>query len=910
MWKCLWTGAVGTALIHLATVSVSAPIELEFLPPQVDARDVCVAPRAKAGNDFEVRGTQDELTDEERLRFLRRDIRRYSQDDADRHFDFIAALIARRTAIDEAFTEVDEQFLRLEVLIRAGRFDQIRQERVVETLTSRTDALSNAQRVTLARYYSAGIGVNVDRGKSQTLIRDAAYDGSAEALLEIARLEQDGTLIEGWDAPLDLTITMAFGGMLGQLDRGICRRAERIAREYQLGTTVAPRPDLALAWYKFSANLGGAQAAWRVVEFHLNADEAFKDNLELRFYLRQAVRLGISLDPEQTEALVTSKALSADDLAAILGHNHGQDPRRVLRSVVPYLALDVNIGDALPSKDSPYFQYLREITEMPAAPGRVFRDLATEVLVRFGRWAGEARAMHYLQEAVRRGDGEGQRLLARMLVRYRDDPATVGRVDSLLADAAARFDIPQALDDLDAFYRCQVNDAPRLDFAESFANAYRAAHHDLVPISAPDLTALSDIRDPETVAQIQTHGLGSSPQAIATMAQRVQSNRLAGTAGLRFWAHRLNSSDKALEEFAKKEMELALTPSQRDLAIELFRRVYLNNGVASALDLAIALIKYNGRVPSVASEIVDLLLQASNRGEGAAIRLLARLQSDIRPQAEVYAQFAQTIEERGDFLALMFAMPHIPANKVDDYVDRAVSLMNCGTKDSAEIADAYTLHGDAQSSLHWLKIGLTFEGGHVLSKLRLNNAQLGWYGKGEAPDLVARAKRNWSEGDDTALLRLITLTADPNRASYDPGAAAQYFVEATQRAKLEVLTTMTEVYRATSQTVRDQIDAQVDIASLLQAAAATGDSASALDLGLLLRSRATTPSDLTASYEWVEQAAKSGSIEAMFELGRAFGFGIGVAQNRVEAINWLTHATNLGHSEAKTLLTILTAMQP
>ena len=49
--------------------------------------------------------------------------------------------------------------------------------------------------------------------------------------------------------------------------------------------------------------LGGAEAAWRVVEHHLNADAARKDNEEMAFYLRRAVSLGISLDEAQQGAL-------------------------------------------------------------------------------------------------------------------------------------------------------------------------------------------------------------------------------------------------------------------------------------------------------------------------------------------------------------------------------------------------------------------------------------------------------------------------------------------------------------------------------------------------------------------------------------------------------------------------------
>src|SRR5690606_34146164 len=148
-----------------------------------------------------------------------------------------------------------------------------------------------------------------DRAFAQELIREAAYGGNANALLEIARLAGQGALIEGWDAPLDLTVTMAFGGILGALDSGVCRRAERIAQAYLKGDVVKANPALALAWFRFAADMGRAESAWRVVEYHLNADAAQKDNIEMRRYLEQAVRRGISLSDDQQAVLVASGAV-------------------------------------------------------------------------------------------------------------------------------------------------------------------------------------------------------------------------------------------------------------------------------------------------------------------------------------------------------------------------------------------------------------------------------------------------------------------------------------------------------------------------------------------------------------------------------------------------------------------------
>lgn len=890
------------ALAPLMGQAQSLPLKLDFLPPALEPRDVCNVPRTEPKeDDLTVDGTDEELTDRDRIRYLRRDIRSHMDEDADGFYDFITALIARRADIDETFSGVDVIFARIDLMLRAGRINALVNEGLVSSLRDRAADMTNPQRVALARFYADGTGVVADVPFAQELIREAAYGGNALALLEIARLEGQGILVAGWDAPLDLTVTMAFGGILGALDRGVCRRAERIAQEYTKGDLVAANPAIALAWTKFAADMGGSRAAWRLVEFHLNADAASKDNIELRRYLEQAVRLGVSVDPATSARLVTSGAVNKSELAAILGFNHSQDPRRTSGAIAPLLELIVNIDALEPDEDGLYLDYLREIAKMPEAPGRVFNRLAGEIFVRKGRWAGEAEAMPLLEEAALRGDGPGQRRLAARLIRYRDDPAQIARAETLLMEVVSRHGMPEGLRDLDWLYRCQVNDAPRLAQADPWAAAYRASGHASVPISANDLLALSPDRSPEAIAKIQSLALGGRIQMLASQAQRVQANPLAPAAALQYWAKAINRSDQALEVFAELEFELATTPAERDLAIEFFRRVFLNNGVTTALDLAIALVEYNARDPKVADEIEHLLTMAGNRGEGGAIRLLSRLQANVRTEAEVYAQFADTINARGDFLALMFAIPYIQPTQIDDYIDRAVSLMNCGTKDADELGDAYAIRQDGAMSHHWRQVGLHFEGGHVLSKLRLTNRQVQWFDDGAAPDPVDRAARALAQGDAAALMQLVSLTANSDLSTYDAKAAVGHMLAGIKRGKAADLAALAAIYRATSDEIRDALDAQVDFNGVLLRVAQAGDVSAAYALGMGLRDRATDTAALVQSLQWLEAAAERGHRDGMYETGYALGFGLGRAADAKAAVKWLDQAASLGHPDAAAL---------
>ncbi|MCC1494905.1 hypothetical protein [Cognatishimia sp. F0-27] len=882
------------------------PLALEFLPTTFGPRDICNAPPVDDGiDDLDVEGEDEELTDEDRILYLTRDIRRHMADDADRWFDFIDALITRRAALDAEFAGIDALLARIDLHLRADRLEALRDAGLVQRLRGLMEEMTNNQKLVLAQYYRTGTGTAPDPGFAETLIREAAFGGNARALLEIARMQINGEALTDWDAPLDLTVTMAFGGILGELTPGVCARAERIAQEYLKGDVVQRNPAIALQWRKFAADLGSAEAAWQVVEYHLNAEADRKDNAEMMLYLRRAADLGLSLDSRQSSRIVSSGAVTAEELADMLGFNRSQDPRRAEASLIPHLELVVNVDGLEADEDGLYLDYLREIATMPEAPGFVFTELADEVMTRRGRWAAEDEGRALLEEAVRRGDEEGMQRLARLLIRYRDDPRQINRAENLLFETIDRFGMVSSMAVLDGLYRCQVNDAPRLEEARHWAAAYRATHHALVPISATDLIALDPFKDPETIALIQSQALDGRTQAMADQAQRVQSAGLSPEEALRYWAGRINRSDQALEAFAELEFELATNPAERALAVEFFRRVYLNNGVTTALDLAIALLEDAGRDPDVAEEILHLLTMAGNRGEGAAIRLKSRvLAEDLTADAyaesarRTYAEFADVIEARGDFLALIFAIPFLPPERVDDYVDRAVSLMNCGTKDADELGDAYAIRMDPQLSYHWRRVGLEMEGGHVLSKLRLSNAQMQWFDKGRAPDMAGLETRALEDGETGAHRRLYVLTADADLPSYDPEAAAMHYQAGLGAGARGDLLWATQALRRADAPVRAAIAARVPLRALYQSAVQTGDAASRFEYAMLLREQVSAPVDLVESVRWLTAAAEAGHDEAMVELGYALGLGLGVARDVPTALDWLDRAEAAGHPRA------------
>jgi len=894
------------ATLGSVTTAPAKTLDLAFMPPTIEARNICSPTRDPKQDDLTIGQSNDELTNFQRIRFLRRDITRLQAQDPTKWFDFINALITRRAQVDTEFAGIEELIARITLHIDAHKFEELKSTGLIQRLRQREVEMSSNQRLVLAQYYLNGIGTDPDIDYAKQLITDAAYAGNPNALLSIARFELDGSPVTGWDAPLDLTVTMAFGGLLGRMNENVCGRAERIAREYLNGDVVSRNYDVAYAWYKFSADLGGAEGAWRLVEFHLNAKASTKDNKEMLHYLKLAVERGITVDDTQMAQIKSAGNVSEEELRKILGFNYSEDTGRNRPSISPLLELSVNIDGDKATDFSPYIEYLKELSVMPEAPGWIFTTLGKEVLTRRGRWAGEAEAISFLEIAADRQDAQGMQILAKLLTRYRDDPAQVDRVVGLLTEAVERHGLMSAMDDLDGLYRCKVNDAPRLREADAWRRAYRATEDETFPVSATDLLVLDEYKEPRHIAKVQSQALENRTQSVADFAELVQVDPMAPDSMKRLWAARLDRSDQALEAFAELEFELATNPTERKLAVELFRRIYLNNGVTTALDLAIALVEHNARDQGIADETIELLTKAANRGEGAAIRLLSRVRAqEGRDPIETFQEFEQEIEERGDFLAMMFAIPYLTHDRLDDYIDRAVSEMVCGTKDVDEIGDAYAIWQDAQMSYHWRSIGLHFLHGHVLSKLRISDPQMEQWRKDKAPDERQVMERVLAEGKTDAHRQLFMLTANPDLETYDPDAAAGHLFALLGRGTPGDELWALASYRSADDDLKKAIESRFDVGSLYVRAIENGSVEAKYEYGMVLRDTAREPRDLANSARWLKEAAESGFVKAMTEYGYTLAYGIGVPRNIREATSWLDQASRGGDDRAASLANLI-----
>lgn len=886
-------------------------LTLAFLPPDLPPSDVCNADPERFDEDetqvaeIEEPGPQI-LDDEGRLQFLARDIRNLRRDDPDGAFEFIMELIGLRARLDPGYAGFDETFDRIDTYLAAGRIGELADQALIPSLAERTEEMSWSQTVRLSRFYLNGIGVKKNRDYAMQLIMDQAYLGNADALLEVLRMQLRGDDVGDWGLSTEETARLAFGGMVGRLNRGLCSRAERMAREYIDGDLLTPNPDLAYAWRKFAADMGGAEAAWRIVEHHLSATGDEKNDAVLRHYLQKAVTNGFVILPETVEEIVATGAKTEEEVRRILGQNHARSGHSDRLSAIPYFALDVRITPRSIAEEGDYLQYLSEIVKLPGVPGPVLTEYARETLLRKGRWKGMAEAEGLLREAVRLGDPKATTLLAEFLLSDRSDAARVEEAENLLIGAVERHGETDAMKALDELYRCQMPGSPRLSEAGFWATAYAAANAEPVTVTATDLSRFDARQEPEAVARIQTLALQGHSTSAADWLQYLQSDTTTPDTVLRHWADRVSRSDIALEKYMLGQFELASTPAERHSTIEFFRRVYLDIGSSISLELATTLIESIGRDPVVAEEIRQLLTNSGNRGQGAAIRLLQRLTG--RDAAEVYQEFADAIETRGDFVALVFAAPHVSDEIFLRYMGRAISVMSCTTKDVTELVEAYARRGMEKDVMHWVNVGMSVEGGNSLMKLGLSDRQMANFDRGVsiAQDTLDRPKPGAEDFDRRRQLYLGA--ADSEAPGYDPDTAAGNLAEIFGAGDRSQYLWALAQYRKAAPEVRDAVDALVNVRAALLAAAGNGDAAAQYELGMLLRSTAREKGDLEASTDWLSQAADAGHDQAMIEYAFAIGFGVGRQADPKLALIWLDRAERLHAGRGRELRDMLTAM--
>lgn len=898
-----WT--LGVMLAAFVQPVTAQQIALDFRPPDIAPQPICT-PRASDEDTIAFWSAWDGgVLPDMTVPLIKRDMNRLQHIDGRKWFDTIDTLITRIAEVDPSFAGNNALLARIDAMEAASDFDGIRSQQLVVQLAEEVESLSPRLKNALSRFYREGIGVDRDVDRANELLVQAGLSGNADALLTLSKMTLDGDAPTDWDVPTDLAVTMAFGALVGELNPTICDRTARIAREFHNGEVVTRDVQLAHDWFRFTADLGDANAAWKVVEYHMEAESFEKDNDVLLHYLNQASDADLPFAQIELGRLYETGALVERDLERTLAlyrdaASTGERPGLTRLS----LFLETH-ADAFPELDDERYAALEELAALEDAPGWAFTRLAQDVLTREGRWAGEQKAVALLERAAELGDMDGMSRLAQILISRRSGTQEFERAVDLLSHTVSVYGGVTPAKHLHAAFMCQATDSPRLDEAAHWREVEIATDSANIEISASQLISLTAEDDPLTIATLQSQALYGRPKSLASYLKFLEFYDRATPEILAFWEDYSDQYAQVLKALAQLELELAESPIERLAAIDLLRQEYRSSGTPAALALAEALLNHDRTVAESNAEVVRLLTEPAMAGEGAAMRLLAATDARDPTGRATYEEFADVIAANGDFDALIFAIPFVDDATRETYIARAVGVMLCDYKNVMTLADLSLALDDTDEALRWMDIAQHLVEDNAWAMTDLARTHLQVAGMEAAETAQGFFERAYAVGDPSAARGLFELLLVPDAETYDPVRAAQMLIAAVDNPDRSVLEGYLGRYRRADPLAQAAIGAEVDMPGIYLTAANNDDVFAMRTYAMHLRDNASAAQDLITSTDWLVRAAEGGDTTAMAELGYALAFGLGTAPDPQAALVWLEKAAANGSVKASAITSLL-----
>jgi len=888
----------------LSGAAWAEPVRLTFAPPLMERVAICKPGLPDEQIEADWAAWNGTALPEGSPESLRRDLRRLIGIDAIRWFDTVEAAYALMPAADPKFTADKALFERVHLLISAGRIKDVTNQRLIEQLMATEISNSPRTQATLAGYLMAGTGIEKDTQRATDLLVAAAFGGNADALLQIVALQQAGTEVAGWDVPQDIAVTMAFGALVGKLDPMICDRVARIGREYLAGEIVERDLAQAEAWFRFAADLGDSQAAWKVAELHLRSEDIVKSNEVLITYLTKAAEGGLSFAQVALGRLYEAGSLMPQDLpraqqlyakAAAFG-----DRAAVIRHV-QFLQVQAK---ANPDQQTAYRAALAELVSREDAPGWAFITQADYILADKGRWAGEVEATVLFEKAAAMGDVDALKRLTPIRLRYADTPAKFYAViDAAMQTVHLDGEI-DPMNGLRATFACRAPNAPQREESLYWAEVQAATATNTVEFSPTQLLDLIRNPDPQDMARLQSQALYGRPTAIAQYMAVLDRNG-ASLQQRDFWAAYSLRFDKVDGSRGRLETKFANIGQAIGAPQDYLRRAVAEGDLSSGVNLAELLLRDDPKANG--PEATALLEPLAAHGEGAAMMLLPTADPLTYPDLKaVYAAFAGPIAERGDFVALLVALPHLPdAASVADYKQRAISVTECTFDQAMQVTNVLGQIGDGDYQ-KWIDIADFLAGQDRWRLVQLADSLRSYGDDSTLPRRIGYYEAAFEVGSVTATHRLIDIYGKVGTRSFDAARATDLYVALIERVDpSEVPRALARLSKADIG-IRDAAYARIDLPGLYLAAAETGNPVAMLEYGKLVRAAAATTDEVETATGWMIKSAEAGNIEAMLLAADALAFGIGVPESRDAAIGWLTKAAEAGSAEATAKLQGLT----
>ncbi|MEM8631923.1 MAG: hypothetical protein AAGF74_11840 [Pseudomonadota bacterium] len=906
--KALW---LGVALAASNMVSAQAdPVPITFDPPALSPQNICVARDPEHVLIDRWSGWTGGPLPQADLGRTRTDIRRLRQLDPKTFAPTIEAIIAALRSVDPSYTETHAELDLIELLVASGDFRRLTTERLVHRFVDKSETLSPRFRNAAAKLLITGVGIEKDSSRGLALLKQSAYAGNADALLELAAMALRGEDIPDWEIEPELTITMALGALVGELNPTICERIWRIAREFHNGDLVKKDLATAEAWFRLAADLGDATAAWKVAEYHMDSEGFAKSNTQLLKYLRQASDAGLVYAQLELARILEVGALTPQDIPGAYALLRDASRTGDTTALIRFVSFLESHGEGYGDSAGDRLGALRQLARQPDAPGWIYTRLADDLIARNGRWAAADEAQALLEIAVDRNDRDALGKLATILLSS-GDPDAMARAIDLLTLAVTRHGVSQPLDALQGVYMCRLPGAPFEETADYWASLEQDSGSNTLMLNAEQIAALSGGHAQFDLASLQSQALYARPTALASYLSYLERSE-ASAEKRAFWRAYSDNFDEVAKARAKLAIDLAATDSEKWSALELMREAASAGDNSAALELAALLLELNGDRDAVRQEVRAVLTPLAEAGTGNAITLLVTVDpAGAESRLRHFRQFEDVIEANGDPEALIFALPFVTEEKRAIYLDRIVGRMQCDFKSSVRLAEALHEIGLTDMARHWIDTAGKLSEDTPWKLVKLGDSYRDYVGNEEGARLMMASYRDaLGRGSQTARFRLLGHYTDATDPNYDPEAAGDLLTAMIESVSTDVAAVALNYYRGSDDLVQAAVDARTDVAVHYARAAEAGNLVAMREHSRALRERARTGEDMRIAVSWLKRAAEGGDAAAMFELAQAYAFGIGITADATEAAAWVSEAAARGHTRAGELLTTMTLPGP
>lgn len=879
------------------TQASAETVSLVFQPPEIAREPICVASLADEQMEAMWSSWAGGALPDRAPDLIRRDMKRLMEVDAVKWFSTIEKVYAALPQVDPQFGPDKAMLERAALLIAAGRLKELTNQRLIDQLLSSKQGGSPRMQNTLSDYLMQGIGIKQDKEKAVTMLVAAGYGGNADALLKIVALQQAGGQVPGWDVPQDIAVTMAFGALVGKLDPMICDRVSRIAREYMNGTIVTRDVAMAETWFKFAADLGDTSSAWKVAEMHMRSEDLVKSNDVLVEYLTKAADGGLSFAQVTLGRAYELGALVPKDInharALYAASAQFGDRAGVVRNVL-FLQAEAKENKA---KLPEYRAALADLAKRSDAPGWAFIGLAEVVLEQKGRWAGEDEAVVLLKKAAALGDPDAAKRLTPIQFRHAETSADFYTIiDEVMETVHLQGEI-DPMNGLKSAFTCRSTNAPQRDEANYWENISAATGTKTVEFSPEELLQLIAGRDVQELARLQTQALYGRPTALAQY-MAVLDRTDTSPEQLKFWQDYTRRYDKVSLSRGRLERKFAEIGQNIGDPATYFRMALAEGDLSAGIELAETLMATDPQ--AFGPEATAALLPLAATGNGAAMALLVQTDPARFPDGRaVYDAYAKVIDDRGDFDALLLAMPFLGSSvKVEDYKSRAKTVTDCSFDQVMVMARTMGDIGDAKAFAQWMDIAEFLSEKDSWRMVKMGDTLRQFGDARSITDQIEFFEVGYKAGSLTAIHRLLETFSKPGEATYNPGRSADLFVDLVGRVDTAEVPHVLQRIASSPPAISSAVYAKIDVEGLYLTSAKAGSAEAMLELGKLIRVRATSADDLAMATDWIGKSANLGDVDAMVAYADALAFGIGIEPSREKALVWLGKAAEAGNADA------------